>query len=1054
MMNADQSFHFLARAFVGNRHLLVLSIVIILVGGWSAYSSLPRLEDPVISNRAAQIKTFFPGATAARVEALISEPLEQRLKEISAIKHIDSTSRTGISVVAVELVDGVDEESNDAVFSEIRDKVNEASSVFPEEALPSIFDDKRNAVAYTMITALRWADGAEGKMAILNRQAEELADRLRAVSGTDLVRLYGAPQEEIRVEVDPEKLNGLGMTIGELANVLRRADAKVAAGQLQSGQSDLVLEVGGNFESVERVRNVVVRSLPRARTILVRDVAAVQKAWADPPRDLALRDGMRCVLVAARVESDQRVDLWADQAKRVLAEFRQDLGGGIAVEPVFDQDSYTSRRLGQLGQNLLLGAGVVLLVVFVTMGWRASWIIGTALPLTAGLTLFVVAFQGGKLHQMSIFGMIIALGLLIDNAIVMTDEVRRYLKQGLAPVAAASHAIRHLFWPLLSSTLTTVLAFVPILLLPGNAGDFVSSISTSVIVALSASFVVAMTVIPALAGLYGKVSAERRGWAWLGHGVGLRPAWSKRLLALLQKGVESPVRSLAVSLPIPLIGFALATTLGSQFFPRTDRNMFEIEVRLPESASLERTRRVAEAVEGFLFQTEGVQHVAWLIGGSYPSVYYNLVMNQDGAKNYAHGIVTADDFEKVSRMVPQLQQQLDYEFPEAQVLLSKFAQGPPADADVEFRLVGPDVGVLQDLGEQVRVVLGEHADILHTRSSVPRGEPKLWFEANENALRLAGLSLTDVSRELDAALAGVVGGTVLEDVEELPVRVRRSGERRDQAEELGRLNLQVSSADTGSRWAPLMAFGDLKLRPEQGGITRRDGARVNKIYGYARSGSLPIDIAQDVLATLPERDFVMPPGYRMELGGESENQAEALGNLGLYLPVIVVLTIAILVLTFRSVRIAVILLVVAPLSVGFGMLATWCLQFPLSFNSIIGSLGLMGLAFNSSIVVIAAIRQNGAAASGEPAAIAGAVAQTSRHLLSTTLTTIGSFLPLLILIGGQFWPPLAIVLVGGVGGSTFLALTLTPALYALFFGDRGRDLVSRFKGGSPHTQAI
>ncbi len=347
---------------------------------------------------------------------------------------------------------------------------------------------------------------------------------------------------------------------------------------------------------------------------------------------------------------------------------------------------------------------------------------------------------------------------------------------------------------------------------------------------------------------------------------------------------------------------------------------------------------------------------------------------------------------------------------------------------MELRLSGPSIEVLQDLGEQVRVVLSADPGILQTQVTMPRGEPKLWLRADEEEARLAGLELGDVAAQLQGALEGVQGGTVVEGIEELPVRIRYRSDRRDTVDRIEGINLV---SEKGGRWIPMSAIGELELRSERGGITRRDGIRTNTILGYARPDVLAIGIGESVMSELEQGGFQLPTGYRFELGGESESQGDAVGNLMLYLPIIFLVTIAILVLSFRSVRIALILLAVAPLSAGFGLLATWVMQFPLSFNTIIGSMGLMGLAFNSSIVVLAAIRANEDARRGDTVAIVTAVLGSGRHLISTTLTTIGSFLPLLIFIGGQFWPPLAIVLAGGVGGSTLLAMTFTPAMYRL-----------------------
>lgn len=1029
----------LATLFLENRHLLVLFIMVTVVAGISAIQSLPRLEDPVITNRNPQIITLFPGATAERVEALVTEKIEQELKEIPEIKHIDTTSQAAVSVVAIELADEVTVETNEQVFSEIRDKLADAASQFPEGVLASDFDDKRNAVAYTLIVSLAWEDGRESALGLINRLGEELADQLRAVGGTELVRMFGEPEEEIAVTLDETEFTALGLTAADLSAALRQADAKIPSGVLRGKESDLLLELSGELDSVQRVEAVTVFQTESGRTIRLGDIATVQRGIREPVTEIALSDGKRGVLIAARVQPNRRVDLWSEDAMKVVEEFRETAGEGIEVAVLFEQDAYTSARLGELVSNLGLGALVVFIVIFFSMGWRASFIVGTALPLTAAMTLFIVAMSGGKLHQMSIFGMIIALGLLIDNAIVITDEVRKGLRQGMSRAEAVSAALGHLFLPLLSSTITTILAFMPILLLPGSAGDFVSSIGSSVIIALSCSFVIAMTVIATLAGIFGGGSSEgSRFTKWLREGVGA--GWAGGVVRwLLVQGLKRPVVGLMAAIVIPIVGFGLAGTLGSQFFPRTDRDMFEIEVWMPTETAITQTRAVALEIDDLVREQSGVEKVHWLIGGSFPSVYYNLIMNKDRSPFYAHAIVKTDSFESTSAMIDKLQRAIDVQITEAQVVVSKFAQGPPADADVEIRLSGPSIEVLQDLGEQVRVHLAEHPSILQTRVTMPRGESKLKIDVDEGEARLAGLQLADVAGQMQTILEGSVGGSVLEEIEDLPVRVRFAKDRRDAVEDIS--DLRFTSPAIPGEWIPLAAIGGVKLEPQIGGITRRNGQRTNKVLGYAKAGSLPIDIANNVIARLDESGFTLPSGYRLKLGGETENQADAVGNLMLYLPILIVATIAILVLSFRSVRIAVILLTVAPLSVGFGLLATWVGQFPLSFNTMIGSLGLMGLAFNSSIVVIAAIRANADARTGDPEAMANAVLGSGRHLTSTTLTTMGSFLPLLLLIGGQFWPPLAIVLAGGVGGSTFLALFFTPAAYRLFFPKREKKTI-------------
>ncbi|MEM6916260.1 MAG: efflux RND transporter permease subunit, partial [Verrucomicrobiota bacterium] len=822
-----------------------------------------------------------------------------------------------------------------------------------------------------------------------------------------------------------------GLTPAMVSAALREADVKVPAGQLRGENANLLVEIEGKFENLDRIRDVIVQQVgDSSRTVRVGDVASVERAWVDPPEQIARTDGNRAVIVSTRIVEGQRVDLWDAAAGEVLEEFKEGLGSAVTVETVFRQNDYTTARLGELAGNLFLGGMVVMIVIFFTMGWRRSLIVSSAIPLTAAATLFVVSMQGGALHQMSIFGMIIALGLLIDTAIVITDEIRKQLEEGLSRRDSVIAALRHLFVPLFSSTLTSVLAFLPILLLPGNAGDFVGSIGGSVIVAVSASFVLSITIIAAFAGLFSaKPSREEKRYRlpkWMREGLTIAPltgfmGW------LIRNSVRRPLIGLGLGMLVPIIGFVLAGTLGSQFFPRTDRDMFTVELTLPTVTSVQKTDAITAEVEEKIRACDGIESVHWVSGASFPPVYYNLLEQRDNSSEYTMGVVDADTFQTVSRIVPELQAELEEAFPGAFVKVSKFAQGPPAIADVEIRLLGPSLNELKRLGDEVQRRLVEHPDIIHAESTLTRGEPKLWFEPNEVEARAAGVELGAIAAQLQTNLEGLRGGTLLEAVEELPVRVRVPSEKRTEVEYLADLRV----VGTGGVQVPLRSLGEFKMKPETGTITRRNGERVNMIRGYAADGSLPIEITNEVVADLEASGFTLPAGYRLQLGGEAENQGDAVGNLLLYLPVIITVTIAILVLSFRSVRIAGILLAGAFLSVGFGLFATWVMQFPISFNTILGCIGLVGLAFNDNIVAIAAIYSNPKARAGDVDAIVDEILGCGRHLISTTLTTIGSFLPLLILIGGQFWPPLAIVLAGGVGGATFLAAVFTPAAYRL-----------------------
>lgn len=1012
-----------ALALMHNRHLLGMVLLVVLAAGASALGSLPRTEDPRIVMRNPIVLTRLPGASPERVEALVSEKIEEKLEEVAEIREVDSTSRTGISVVSITLADDVYD--NDEVFAEIRDQLAAAVPLLPPEASAPVFDDKRGATAFSLIAAL--TAETEAELGIVSRLAEELGDRLRGVPGTELVRLYGEPDEELTVLVDDPELAALGLTVADVAAALQAADAKAPSGRLRSPTSDLVLEVAGELDSLERVREVPVRRADSGALVRVGDVAEVARRWREPTAEVGLVDGARAVFVAARMAPDQRADAWASRARQLVADFETEVGGPVALTLVFDQSRYTLERLGSLASNLVLGAGVVVAVVLFTMGLRAGLVVGAALPLTAALALFGLLASGGTLQQMSIFGMMIALGLLIDNAIVVVDEVSARLRAGVARDHAVAQSVSHLFSPLFASTLTTVLSFAPIPLLIGNVGDFVGPIGVAVILALVASFGLSVTVVPALAGLLVKPARDGVPARWWHHGLVL-PRLGSRVRRALVAGLRRPARALAAAMALPLLGFALAPTLGSQFFPPVDRNMFDVQLWMPRDASLERTRGAVGEVEAVLHRHAAVERVSWLVGGSFPSVFYNLVMSRDDASYYARGVVETGTAAEVKALLPVVQAEIDRQVPAAQVVVRSFGQGPPVEAEVELELRGPALAVLQQLGEEVRRRLAARPEVLHTKVSLERGEPKLYVDVDEDEARLAGLTPRDVAAQLEHRLEGRTGGSVREGVEELPVRVRTRDA--DRARLDGLADTQLLGADPGD-WLPVAALGELQLRPEFGGITRSDGERANRVQAYLRPGALPIDVTRAVLDELDAADFRLPPGYRLVVGGDSEEQAAAVSSLLTYAPVLGVLMLATAVVSFRSGALAALLFAVAGLSAGVGLLATWVAGFPFSFNSILGTAGLIGVALNDSIVVLASIRAHGQAARGDVDAVADAVLGCGRHVMSTTLTTIGGFLPLLLFVGGDFWPPLAVVLAGGVAGATILATVFVPASYVL-----------------------
>ncbi len=1025
--------------------ILSLTVLTILALGLLSFQSIGRQEDPTITNLFATIVTPFPGADPARVEALVTEKIEAELREIPEIKEIASTSRTGLSTVQIELSSFLPDAALEPVWSEIRDALTDAARAFPPGAAEPAFDNDRVG-AFTMIAALTAADGAAVSRAVLGRVAEDLQNRLRQIPETKRVRVYGQPEEEILVAVDPDRAAALGLSPSDVARAIAAGDAKVSAGRVRGDAADFIVEVAGEIDGLSRVREIPVVSSDNGRVARVADLASVSRAARSPPSERAYHDGRAAVLVASRIEDDRQVDVWAAATRAEIETVRAALPVGLELAIVFDQSRYTKTRLGEVAANLALGVALVVSVLLLSMGWRAALIVGAALPLASLMSLAILERLGVVIHQMSVTGLIVALGLLVDAAIVMTDEIRRRLRDGLAPAEAARGAVGRLATPLAASTLTTVLAFTPMAALPGPAGDFVGAIAISVIVMLFCSLALALTVTPAMAARLLPAGAPARPTV-LENGISGGLA-ARAFAASLRAALRWRLLSLGIASAPALVGFLAFPTLTAQFFPEVDRDQFHVQLELADGAAIAQTERAALKVDALLRADPDVVQVQWTIGRSAPAFYYNMLDNRDQDPRFAEALVTAASATAVERAIPRLQTALDAAAPEARALVRGLKQGPPVDAPIELRVFGPDLDTLSRLGEQARALMAATPAVTHTRADLSGAAPKLEFRLDEDEARLAGLSLGEVASRLDALSDGAVGGSLVEGPEELPVRVRADDAARGGADRLAALSITRQGADpteAGFPAIPLAALGDAALRPSDGVIARRDGERVNTVQGFLAHGVLPDKALATFQARLAASGFEVPQGYRLAYGGESDARGETVRNLLSVVGLVAVASLATIVLTFGSWRMSGVALVVCLLSTGLSLLALEMFRYPFGIQALIGVIGAIGVSINAAIIVLTALQQDPDAAAGDRDAVVAVTLRSSRHIVSTTVTTFGGFLPLL-LDGGGFWPPFAMAIAGGVLLSSIVSFYFVPPAFSLVAArapslgrDRDRD---------------
>ena len=998
---------------LNNPRYIALGVALVLVAGLAAVASLPRLEDPRFGNRHGIVLSSLPGASAERVETLIVEPIETELRSIPEINHLDSTAKSGVAAISIEFADEVKPDDTDRLWSEVRDKLEKAAKNLPADAAPPQLDHERN-YAFTWIGSLRWQGEGQADLLRMGRYAEELASHLRNLHGTDIVKLWGAPAEEVQVKVDVIKAGAVGLDVPAIAALLGNSDAKTAAGELVSDKQRLSMELLGGFDQIERIRRTPLLTLADGGSLQLQDIARVYRGEPVVPSELAIIDGERSIAIAVRMLPTVRGDLWAEDLRHELQEFTKNLPDEIVVEELFSQERYTSARLSELVSNIALGFLFIFSILLFTLGWRSAVIVALSLPLTMLYALACMNISGLPIHQMSVTGLIVALGIMVDNAIVVADMVRRYRESGYSAVAASVKAFKHLWVPLLGSTLTTMLTFMPIAMMPGSAGEFIGPLANSVIFALFGSWIISLFIIAPIAGRW--LSAEQAP----GMSSSAINRWFR---AFLSRALMWPRRVALLCCVLPLIGFMVLKTLPEQFFPPSDRDMIDIEVYLPAGTGIRETQRATERMSEWINSHSEIEALHWFVGRSAPSFYYNLLDNRDGTPNYAQAMTTVSDPTNANRLVSVLQDELDQAFPEYQTIVRRLGQGPPTIAPVELRIYGSDIAQLKRLGDEVRRIALDLDDVVHVRDSLGEVVPKLWLDVEESEAQRSQVGLRDVSQLLAASVDGVISSSLLDGSEQLPVRVSGAGVKETSVDRFLSFPLILP---TGSR--PLSAISSAELRPAQAQITRRDGRRMNKVEIYVRDGVLPAVVLAAVRQSLGEHDFIVPVGYELEIGGEAEGRNRAVGKLMSSVGIILVLLIVTVVMAFNSFRLSALVFAVAFQSAGLGIFSLWLAGYPFGFTAIIGLMGLMGLAVNAAIVILTELKASPLAMAGNRAEIVETVSECTRHISSTTITTVAGLVPLLI-AEGTFWPPFAVVLAGGTVLTTILSLVFVPTSF-------------------------
>jgi multidrug efflux pump subunit AcrB len=981
--------------------------------GVSNWMSIPRAEDPEFPVPIFTSVAVYPGASPEDMEQLVTEPIEKKLNALEDVKTLTSTSSDGLSVVQVEFSSDVDVDSKyDQVLREINGLRPDLPTALQRlEVLRSENSDLTVVQLALVAPTLPYAQ--------LDDVAKRFEDALARVDGVKKTKRWAAPPRELQVTLDLGRMAARGLAPAQVLSALGSDNLQIPGGSVDVGTRRYNIATPGRYRSAAEVERTVIGGANGA-VIHVGDVAAV--SWADGEAvHIGRYNGQRAMFVTVAVQSGRNVSTVRDAVWKELDGLERQLPAGVTLARGFDQSRNVNARLSRLAEDFGIAIALVL-ITLLPLGTRASLVVMISIPLSLALAIVLLNATGYSLNQLSIVGFVIALGLLVDDSIVVVENISRFLRSGMSRAQAAIEGTKQIAVAVLGATATLIFAFVPLLFLPGLSGKYIRSLPIAVVYAVLASLLVSLTIIPWLASrvMPREESPEgNRVLQWLDRGI------HRTYAPLLSWAMSAPRRTLLIAASLVVGAVALVPTVGFSLFPKAGTPQYHVDVETPDGTSLAETDRAVRFAERVIGAHPSTTSIFANIGKDNPMVYYNVNQRAE-APNRAQLLVLLNDYDNINtpRMLDSLRAQLSH-YPGARIELKEFVNGPPIDAPVAMRVEGTDLDTLRQIAAQYERVFTTTEGTEYVNNPVRLNRSDLRLTVDKQKAGLLGVPSAEVERTLRLGIAGLEAGKIRADNgEEYPLMVRMAHQGRPSPEALDRI--QVSSVS--GVMVPLSQIAQTSFTATPTVIDHNGRQRAVTVTAYVRSGFNTDAVTKAVLARLDS--IPLPPGYRLRPAGELESRQESFGGVGGAVIVAVFAILAILVLEFRDFRTTLVVASVIPLGVVGGIVALLLSGYTLSFTAMIGFVALVGIEIKTSILLVDftdQLRRQGIALD-EAVKKAGEV--RFLPIVLTTFTAIGGLLPL-ALQGSGLYSPLAWVIIGGLISSTLIARLVTPVLYRL-----------------------
>ena len=1005
-----------------HKSIIYYFIAVLLTFGIFSFTHMGRMEDPDFTMRTMVVGVSWPGASPQQMSDQVTDKLEEKLRDLPGVDYTKSFTDGSKSVIYINLKEDLPSNKIRPAWEEARNMINDEWKSLPSGVQGPSINDRFDDV-YGTIYAL---SGDEFSYEEKRQQAEDLKRQLLSVPNVKKITLIGVQEKSLDVTINKDKLASYQVSTQQLLTALKQQSAMVPAGMINTDTNNVYLRINGVFDSVDAVKNMPVRI--NNQTIRLGDIADVTMTYKDPSSPQFYYEGKPAIGIAISMDAGGNNIEFGKAIDTKLKELKTTIPAGLSVDQVSNQPHIVKESIGDFSQSLFEAIAIVLLVSFASLGIRTGIVVALTIPVVVSTTFVLMYENGIYLHKVSLGALILALGLLVDDAIIVVEMMSVKLEEGFNHWRAATFAYESTAFPMLSGTLITCAGFLPLALAEGMVAEFTKSLSIVVFMALILSWIASVLVSPVLGYkiIENKAEKPESEWTRRDHIMHrLKTVFYARFESLLHWALGHHKAVLLLTLGAFILSLLSFPLIKQEFFPSSTRNEIIVSMQFPQSSSIDYTQSQAKSLDALLKDNEHIDHFTTYVGEGSPRFVLTLEPELPRA-NFMQTIIVTKSLEDRDALFKDLQDQLNDQYPSALINMQFVQIGPPSKYPVMLRISGPDASEVKTIANDVKAKMQEDKDLHNIAFDWPDTEPVAQIHIDPDKARMLGINSYAVSLHLQSLLSGTKSGEYYEGNQTIPVTFRLSGNENHNLAALSSLPIQTGNGS----YVPLSQIATISMSQEEGIIWHRNMMPTISIHANVGPGVLGNAKTKEIYNKLAEYRQDLPTGYTIDLDGSAEKSVTAVQKLLVPMPIMLFAIMTILMFQLKRIALMFMALFTAPLGLIGVVLALNITRTPLGFMAILGIIALSGMIIRNSIILLDQIEIHRAEGQSAREAIINSATLRFRPIM---LTAIAAILGMIPLMGSVFWSPLAIAFSGGLLVATILTLIVLPVMYATWY---------------------